>query len=157
MASQGIRFTDFYAQAVCGPSRDALLTGCYPLRTAHHPGFNGEDRTSPHPRLELSEITMAEILKTQGYATAAFGKWDLDGRFEFDSPNTHGPTAQGFDSYVASSAGVSTTTQDDTNGAIAFIQANKEQPFFAYVAYNCLLYTSPSPRDATLSRMPSSA
>lgn len=136
LAQEGIRFTSFYAQPVCGPSRDALLTGCYPIRTAHHPGFNGDDRNSPHPRLELSEITVAEILKEQGYATAAFGKWDLDGRFEFDSPNTHGPTAQGFDSYVSSVAGVSTTTQDDTDGAIAFIQANKDQPFFAYVAYN---------------------
>ena len=136
LAQQGIRFTDFYAQPICGPSRDALLTGCYPLRTAHHPGFDGDDRNSPHPRLELSEITVAEILKEQGYATAAFGKWDLDGRFEFDSPSTHSPLAQGFDSYVASTAGVSTTTQDDTDGAIAFIQANKDQPFFAYVAYN---------------------
>jgi len=138
MAAEGIRFTDFYAQVVCGPSRDALLTGCYPLRTAHHPTIisGDNDRESPHPRLELSEITVAELLKTEGYATEAYGKWDVDGRFQFSSPSTHGPTGQGFDAYYATTAGVSTTTQVDTNNVISFIQNNSTQPFFAYVAYN---------------------
>ena len=136
LAKEGIRFTDFYAQPVCGPSRDALLTGCYPLRTAHHPGSNGADRTSPHPRLELSEITIAEILKDQGYATMATGKWDLDGRFEFNSPATHGPTAQGFDSYTPTIEGNPNSTKNGTDAAISFIKDNADQPFFAYVAYN---------------------
>ena len=134
MAAEGIRFTNFYAQTVCGPARDALMTGCYPLRTAHHP--NIEDRTSPHSRLELSEITVAEILREQGYATSAFGKWDLEGRFEFASPSTHGPTGQGFDSYVMTVAGNSTATRVATDGAISFIESNQNQPFFTYVSYS---------------------
>ena len=117
MASQGIRFTNFYAQPVCGPSRKSILTGCYPVRTATS---SLKERKTPHPGLASSEITVAEILKARGYATAAYGKWDLDGRFKFKSKKLL-PIHQGFDYYF------------------------------------CLLYTSPSPRDATLSRMPSSA
>ena len=74
MASQGIRFTNFYAQPVCGPSRKSILTGCYPLRTATS---SLKERKTPHPGLASSEITVAEILKAQGYATAAYGKWDI--------------------------------------------------------------------------------
>jgi len=133
MASEGIRFTDFYAQVVCGPSRDALLTGCYPLRTAHH--SNAADRTSPHPQLALSEITLAELLRDQGYATAAYGKWDLEGRFEFEDA-ANGPTGQGFDSYFRTTAGDPTATQSSTDQALSFIQSNRDQPFFAYVAYS---------------------
>ena len=74
MAKEGMRFTSFYAQTVCGPSRGALMTGCYPIRFARqaHPD-------SIHPELHIDEITIAEVLKKQGYATAAFGKWDLAG------------------------------------------------------------------------------
>ena len=95
MARQGIRFTDFYAQAVCGPSRKAILTGCYPLRTATS---SLEERKTPHPRLEASEVTIAEILKEQGYVTAAYGKWDIDGRFKFKDKKLLA-THQGFDYY----------------------------------------------------------
>ena len=97
MASQGIRFTDFYAQPVCGPSRKAILTGCYPLRTATS---SLKERKTPHPRLESSEITIAEILKAEGYATAAYGKWDMDGRTKFKSKKLL-PIHQGFDYYLS--------------------------------------------------------
>ena len=74
MAKEGMRFTSFYAQTVCGPSRGALMTGCYPIRFARQ-----DKPDSVHPELHLDEITIAEMLKEQGYATAAFGKWDLAG------------------------------------------------------------------------------
>ena len=60
MASQGIRFTNFYAQPVCGPSRKAIMTGCYPVRTATS---SLQERKTPHPGLASSEITIAETLK----------------------------------------------------------------------------------------------
>lgn len=148
MANQGIRFTNFYAQPVCGPSRKAILTGCYPIRTATS---SLEERKTPHPRLESSEITVAEILKAEGYATAAYGKWDMDGRFKFAS-NKLLANHQGFDYYFGSPDGgmkkflengkrikklsPAMCTQRYTDKAISFIRANKEKPFFAYVAYH---------------------
>ena len=148
MASQGIRFTDFYAQPVCGPSRKAILTGCYPLRTATS---SLKERETPHPRLGSSEITIAEILQAQGYATAAYGKWDMDGRFKFAS-NKLLATHQGFDYYFgAPDDGMKKFLENDkrikplppeirtqryTDKAISFIKENKHKPFFAYVAYH---------------------
>lgn len=61
MAREGLRFTNFYAQTVCGPSRAALMTGCYPLRVA----VEG-NRVEVHPHLHTNEITMAEVLKEVG-------------------------------------------------------------------------------------------
>jgi arylsulfatase A-like enzyme len=75
MAAEGMRFTNFYAQTVCGPSRAALMTGCYPLRVAK----KWNNQTEIHPMLHEQEITIAEILKQQGYANACFGEWDLAG------------------------------------------------------------------------------
>src|SRR2546427_10923163 len=77
MARQGMRFTDFYVgQPVCTASRAALLTGCYPNRV----GLLGA--LGPHSKLGISdkELTLAQILKTRGYATAIFGKWHKIGR-----------------------------------------------------------------------------
>ncbi len=92
LARQGMKFTDFYiGQSVCTPSRTALLTGCYPKRVGMHVGvIFPPDSTGLHP----DEITLAELLKQQGYATACIGKWHLghaDPKFL--------PTAQGFDTY----------------------------------------------------------
>ena len=87
MAWEGLKFTSFYAQPVCGPSRAALMTGSYPPRVSlafnHLPKFE----TGIH----TDEITIAELLKTRGYATAIFGKWHLGDRPEFS------PTKNGFD------------------------------------------------------------
>lgn len=148
MAGEGIRFTDFYAQPVCGPSRKAILTGSYPLRTA---SSSLKERQTPHPRLESSEITIAEILKAEGYATAAYGKWDIDGRFKFSSDQLL-PNHQGFDYYYgAPDDGMKKfmdngkrikplspelRTRTYTDKAISFIKENRDQPFFAYVAYH---------------------
>ncbi len=94
MASEGLRLTSFYAQPVCGVSRAALMTGSYPIRVAE-PDNVKQLHTVPHPQ----EITMAEVLKSAGYATGIIGKWHLgnggDGPGGFD-PATM-PNAQGFD------------------------------------------------------------
>jgi arylsulfatase A-like enzyme len=77
MAAEGLRFTDFYsASEVCTPSRAALLTGRYPIRS----GMCGSRRVLfPNSKggLPPKEVTMAEALKAQGYATAHIGKWHL--------------------------------------------------------------------------------
>lgn len=94
MATEGLRLTNFYAQPVCGVSRAALMTGSYPIRVAE-PGNLKQLHTVPHPE----EITMAEVLKSAGYATGLIGKWHLGNHGEgpggFD-PATM-PNAQGFD------------------------------------------------------------
>ncbi|MEN9632275.1 MAG: Arylsulfatase [Verrucomicrobiota bacterium] len=77
MAAEGVRFTDFYSGAeVCTPSRAALLTGRYPLRS----GMAGNRRVlfpNSTGGLPPAEITLAEALKTRGYTTAHIGKWHL--------------------------------------------------------------------------------
>ena len=89
MAREGARLTDFYAQPFCGPSRAALMTGSYPARVSL--AFNHIPRalTGIHP----NEMTIAEILKSCGYATAIVGKWHLGDAPEFL------PTRHGFDSW----------------------------------------------------------
>lgn len=92
MAAEGLRFTDFYSAAeVCTPSRAALLTGRLPIRS----GMCGNRRVlfaNSAGGLPPAEITLAEALKEQGYATAHIGKWHL-GIHEGSRP-----LDQGFDS-----------------------------------------------------------
>jgi arylsulfatase A len=91
LASEGVRLTDFYVPAnICSPTRAGLLTGCYPKRVGMHRGVlfeHSKDGLAP------DEITIADMLKKQGYATACIGKWHLGHKKEFL------PLAQGFDSY----------------------------------------------------------
>jgi arylsulfatase len=90
LARDGLRFTHFYvAQPVCSASRAALLTGCYPNRV----GIAGA--LGPRAKIGLNpdETTLADVLKSRGYATAIFGKWHLG-----DAPNLL-PNAHGFDEY----------------------------------------------------------
>lgn len=90
MAAEGTRFTDFYvASSVCSASRASLLTGCYSARVNVSGAFFPGQKLGLHP----DEITIAEVLKTRGYTTAAIGKWHLGEEKEFL------PTAQGFDEY----------------------------------------------------------
>ena len=89
MAAEGLRFTDFYVAAeVCTPSRAALLTGRYPIRS----GMSGKRRVLfPNSKggLPAEEITLAEGLKAKGYATAHIGKWHL-GIYEGSRPQDQG-------------------------------------------------------------------
>ncbi|XP_034984367.1 arylsulfatase A [Zootoca vivipara] len=94
MAAGGLRFTDFYSSSpVCSPSRAALLTGRYQTRSGIYPSvFYPGSRGG----LPLAEVTLAELLKGRGYATAMVGKWHLG-----LGPNgTFLPTHQGFDHFL---------------------------------------------------------
>jgi arylsulfatase A-like enzyme len=90
MADQGVIFRNFHvAQPICSASRAGLLTGCYPNRI----GINGA--LGPHSRIGISdnELTLAQLLKSRGYATAMFGKWHLGDATQFL------PLHHGFDEY----------------------------------------------------------
>ena len=89
MASEGLRFTSFYAAPFCGPSRAQLMTGCYHSRVSHSFNPGPGSRNGLHP----NEITIAELLKEANYRTKAIGKWHLGD----ESPLL--PTNQGFDEY----------------------------------------------------------
>lgn len=96
LAAEGTKFTSFYvASGVCTPSRAALMTGCYPRRVDLHVSDKNAVVLQPLARkgLHPDETTMAEVLKSAGYATACFGKWHLGDQPEFL------PTRQGFDYY----------------------------------------------------------
>jgi arylsulfatase A len=90
MADEGAIFRNFHdAQPICTASRTAILTGCYPNRIGMH------DALGPHSRIGISdnEMTIAQLVKQRGYATAIFGKWHLG-----DSPQFM-PLRHGFDEY----------------------------------------------------------
>lgn len=149
MAKEGMRFTSFYAQTVCGPSRAALMTGCYPLRLARQ-----ADPSSIHPEMHIDEITIAEVLKAQGYATGCFGKWDMAGHRQVGYKSELLPPHQGFDTYFGTSgsndrsvnlirntevveqnASMASLTKRYTDEAIAFVENNREKPFFVYLPH----------------------
>ena len=81
LAKEGTRFTSFYSQTVCGPSRSALLTGRQPIRSK---GWS----------MPAREITFAELIRDAGYQTACIGKWDVSNRKAIIDRM---PNAQGFD------------------------------------------------------------
>ena len=88
MASEGVRFTDFYvSQAICSASRAALLTGSYPNRIGIHGALGPASQHGIHDQ----EITLAELFKGHNYSTALFGKWHLGSEALFH------PTRHGFD------------------------------------------------------------
>jgi arylsulfatase A-like enzyme len=89
-AREGMKFTDFYVgRSFCTPSRAALMTGCIPTRVGIGGNFGPHSKTGLNP----DEMTIAEVLKQKGYATACFGKWHLGHQPKFLPPN------QGFDQY----------------------------------------------------------
>ncbi len=150
LAEEGTRFTSFYAQTVCGPSRASLMTGCYPLRVAKR----NNDQKSIHPYLHTKEITIAESLKGLGYKTGCFGKWDLAGHTQKNYDRTLLPTRQGFDYFfgtptsndsfvnllrnetlIEPKADMATLTKRYTDEALEFIRNNRSHPFFVYIPH----------------------
>ncbi len=90
MAAEGRAFTDFHAStAVCSASRASLMTGCYPERVGILGALFPNDRSGLNP----DELTLAELCRSRGYATAVFGKWHLGHLRPFL------PLQQGFDEY----------------------------------------------------------
>lgn len=159
MAAEGTRLTDYYAAApICSPSRAGLLTGCYPRRVGNHIWVHRADsQYGIHP----DELTIAELFKQNGYATACIGKWHLG----FQSPLL--PRDQGFDYYfgllhnldpvevvyfddqggvpllrnesvVKRPANPAELTGLYTDEAISFIESNIERPFFLYLPHTML-------------------
>ncbi len=160
MAAEGMRLTDFYMPApVCSPSRGGMLTGCYPRRIGFGT-FNGKPVLFPgyDCGLNPSEVTMAALLKRQGYATALIGKWHCGDQREFL------PTRHGFDSYyglpysndmglmkrwpyypplplmrdeevVQEQPDQAPLTERYTEAAVRFMRENRDRPFFLYLAH----------------------
>jgi arylsulfatase A len=160
MAAQGMRLTSFYAsQAVCSASRSSLMTGCYNVRV----GIQGALGPGAKVCLNPDEMTIAEVLKTAGYATAIFGKWHL-GDHGIGLPLNHGfdhyhglpysndmwpfhPSSSKFPKLplIKDSAVVddNVTAEDQTQltrwatqHAIDFIKNSKQKPFFLYMPYH---------------------
>lgn len=160
MASQGVRFTHFLAcQPISGASRAGLMTGCYPNRI----GFSGAPGPNSDYGIHQDEMTMGELLKQKGYATAIFGKWHLGDAHEFL------PLQNGFDEYyglpysndmwpyhpqqgevfnfpdlptidgnkvVGYNTDQTKFTSDYTDRAVNFIKKNRKKPFFLYLAHS---------------------
>ncbi len=171
MAAEGIKLTSFYVAApVCTPSRAALMTGCYPKRIHMADGvFLAADNRGIHP----DEVTIAEMLKPRGYATGMMGKWHLGDqppflptRQGFDEffglPYSHDihPWHQNNKKYnfpdlplldgeevIELNPDMNHLTQRITDRAIDFIERNKENPFFLYIAHplpHRPVYSSPA-------------
>jgi arylsulfatase len=166
LAQQGVRFTQFYNQARCCPSRAALMTGRYPHQVGVGAMIDGyakwirdaADRPSYQDHLSKDSPTVAELLRTAGYRTMMCGKWHLGDRPE------EWPVARGFDRSFALIPGAMNYFGGDTTGprspmvldgekftpphdgfystdafadrAIDFLREAKDKPFFLYMAYN---------------------
>ena len=157
MADEGVLLSDFYvAQPVCSASRAALLTGCYPNRIGISGALGPGARHGLHPE----EVTLAELLREQGYATAIYGKWHLGHHPEF-LPTRHGfdefygipysndmwpyhpenpeawgdlPTIEG-ELTVGYNTDQSLFTGEFTRRAVDFIERHADEPFFVYLAH----------------------
>ncbi len=161
LSQEGIKLTSLYSAAgVCTPSRASLMTGCYAQRVDMH--LNDSEGWVLFPvsgkGLNPEEVTIADVLKNQGYNTAIVGKWHLG-----DQPEVL-PTRQGFDYFygipysedmvasknpkwpevplmqnekvIEAPVDLTTTTGRYLNEAINFIKENKNDPFFLYFAHN---------------------
>ena len=160
LAAEGVRLTHFYSTSgVCTPSRASIMTGCYPRRINMHCDEHGALVLRPVARKGLSpdEVTVAEVLKSRGYATALIGKWHLG-----DQPRFL-PTRQGFDAYlgipysddmvarpgqpwpplplmrdervVDAPVDRRTLTRRYTEEAVRFITAHRDRPFFLFLSH----------------------
>lgn len=155
LASEGTRFTNLYvSQAVCTASRASFLTGCYANRVGLQGALN---HTSPNG-LNPAEVTLPELCKERGYATACYGKWHLGlgslgalhhGFDEFfgipysNDNSPYHPTIRDMpplplmegDKVIATDPDQSQFTRQLTDRAIQFIKANSTKPFFLYLPH----------------------
>lgn len=142
LARDGVSFDRFYVCPLCSPTRAEFLTGRYYLRT----GVRGV--STGHERLNLDERTVADAFRTAGYATGAFGKWHNGSQWPYH------PMARGFDTYYGHTSGhwgeyFDPPLERDgrmeqakgyivdacTDEALAFIERNRQRPFFCYVPF----------------------
>ncbi|MBL8233937.1 MAG: sulfatase [Bryobacterales bacterium] len=160
LAREGMQFTNGYAAApVCTPTRAAIMTGKYPGRlhmTCHIQGARHNKPYSkliaPTPEINMphSELTIAEILKPKGYATASIGKWHLGSTgyhpaehgFDVNIGGTYDGSPRsffypGWEGKPANLKGRDGEYLTDllTNEATKFIRANRNQPFFLYLPH----------------------
>jgi arylsulfatase A len=146
IGKEGITFSQHYSSAAnCSPSRAGLLTGRYQIRH----GLNEVLHPTSPSGIDPNEITIAEALKAQGYATGIIGKWHLGTRHQ------HLPLQNGFDYYFGIPYSNDMTpvfyfqnndtlkthidqryvTQKYTDEAVHFIEENKSKPFFLYLPH----------------------
>ena len=158
LAKDGVKLTSYYAaQPVCSASRAAVLTGVYPNRIGIHNAFGPNSNSG----INHSELTLAEMLKENGYSTGIYGKWHLGSKKEYF------PTNHGFDEFygilysndmwrwhpeypegypedlllyrnenpIMEIIDQSDLTKDITSESIDFIKRNKNNPFFLYIAH----------------------
>lgn len=149
--TESIRLTDFHVDPTCSPTRSALMTGHYSTRTGVWHTIMGRSLLGKH------EVTMADVFSTSGYRTGIFGKWHLGDNYPFR------PQDRGFDEVlIHKGGGVGQGPDywgndyfDDTylhngkwkkfsgyctdvwfDGAMKFIEANNDRPFFCYLTTN---------------------
>ena len=159
LAAKGMKFTDAYAACpVCSPTRVSIMTGKYPARLNTTDFFGGAGKRKPTTRtlveptwtmkLPLSETTIAEALKSVGYATGHFGKWHLNEDKKYAPGRAGDPGSQGFDDVLTThkpGAGPSSQYEHDahhvreiTERAIEFIDSHRDEAFFCYVPHNSI-------------------
>ncbi len=143
LAKDGAQFERFYVCPVCSPTRAEFLTGRYHLRSGVYSTSAGGER------LDVDETTIADVFRSAGYATGAFGKWHNGMQFPYH------PNARGFDEFYGFCSGhwgdyfspflehnneivdgEGFCVDDFTTKAIDFIDQSGEKPFFIYVPYN---------------------
>lgn len=143
LAASGVQFERFFVNSFCAPTRAALLTGRWPLRTGCHGVTHNREAMRP------SEVTLAEALREAGYRSACIGKWHNGEQYPFT------PQGQGFDEFFGFNNGhwnnyfdaalLRGTQHESTQGyisdvltdeAVKFIATNKASPFFCYLSYN---------------------
>ena len=143
LGQSSVRFDRFYVNSFCAPTRAALLTGRWPLRTGVHGVTHNREAMRP------GEVTIAEALRGAGYRTACLGKWHNGEQFPYTPPGQgfdeffgfhNGHWNNYFDAELLRGAKFEKTkgyiTDVLTDEAMKFIEANRARPFFCYLAYN---------------------
>ena len=152
IANAGMQFSQAYsANPVCSPTRASLMTGKNPARlkiTDYIPGspypYARLLRPAEIPGLPLEEVTLAELLKSHGYATGHFGKWHLNVDKNYVPGRPMDPASQGFDDilttvkpgYEADPSADAHHAVEITKRSLEFIDRHRDQPFFLYVTHH---------------------